>query len=360
MGEVLGIGCTHGPHPALPDERMADVYFRRNLASELTPPEWKDPKNWPAEMREEWGDDEGVAAARKHRAELVKGFRAAREALDEFNPDFVLIFGDDQYENFHEDVIPPFCVYALDEVECRPRAPRPRNEEGAVVAQARAAAPPDEPLIIQGQKAAGNHIARELIEGGFDVSCSWRLHHMEQLGHAFVSTVRYLDWDKKGFPYPVVPFHVNCYGMDLRVPSEANPAGSVIGRRMENVSVSPPPSPPPWRCYDLGSAVTRIIEDSPWRAAVIGSSSWSHASLTQKHYYMYPDVDQDRKRYHELKSGATRQWRDLKAEQIRDSGQHEILNWVCLAGAMDGRNADVLAYSESFIFNSSKAVALFS
>ena len=359
MGEILGIGCTHGPHLALPDERMADIYFRRNLASELTPPEWKDPKNWPPAMREEWGDDEGVAAARKHRAVLVAGFRAAREALDAFKPDFVLVFGDDQYENFHEDVIPPFCVYALDEVECKPRGPGARGGDGASSSRGAGPVGGEDPLVIKGHKAAGNHIARELITSGFDVSCSWRLHHMDQLGHAFVSTIRYLDWDGKGFGYPVIPFHVNCYGMDLRVPNEANPAGSVVGRRMENVAVPPPPSPPPWRCYDVGAAVARILLASPWRAAIVGSSSWSHASLTQKHHYLYPDVDEDRKRYHELKSGEHRRWRDLDPEQIRDSGQHEILNWVCLAGAMEGRKADILAYSESFIFNSSKAVALF-
>ena len=357
MGEIIGIGCTHAPHLALPDERMADIYFRRNLASELTPAEWKDPANWPAEMREEWGDDEGLSAARKHRADLVAGFRGARDALDAFNPDFVLIFGDDQYENFHEDVIPPFCAYALDEVECRTRTPGARDGNG--VARAGGTAVADPPLVVKGEKAAGNHVARALIERGFDVACSWRLHHMEQLGHAFVSTVRYLDWDKKGFPYPVVPFHVNCYGKDLRVPNENNPPGSVIGRRIENVAVTPPPSPPPWRCYDLGAEVARIVEESPYRAAIIGSSSWSHASLTQKHYYLYPDVVEDRKRYHELKDGEQGRWRDLDPEQIRDSGQHEILNWVCLAGAMGARKADVLAYSESFIFNSSKAVALF-
>src|SRR5487761_1157130 len=121
MGEILGIGCTHGPHLALPDERMADIYFRRNLASDKTPPEWKDPQNWPAAMREEWSDDEGAAAAHRHRAELVKGFREARAALDAFNPDFVLIFGDDQYENFKEDIVPPFCVYAIDEFDLTAR-----------------------------------------------------------------------------------------------------------------------------------------------------------------------------------------------------------------------------------------------
>lgn len=352
MGEILGIGCTHGPHLAMLDERMADIYFRRNLNSPETPDFWKDPKNWPQGMREEWGDDEGVTAARKHRAELVKGFREARQALDAFKPDFVLIFGDDQYENFKEDVIPPYCVYALEDVDFTQR----RRQEGPPNPD-RPNLPPQEPLIVKGHKAAGSHIARELILRGFDVACSWRPHHSESLGHAFGSTVRYLDWDKKGFDYPVIPFHVNCYGADLRVPVEGQER--VIGRRVENVPVEPPPSPPPWRCYDLGKEVARIIRESPWRAAVIGSSSWSHASLTQKTHYMHPDLDADRQRYGELKSGQQHKWRDLDPEQVRDSGQHEILNWVCLAGAMDGRKGDVLAHSETYIFNSTKTVALF-
>ena len=42
-----------------------------------------------------------------------------------------------------------------------------------------------------------------------------------------------------------------------------------------------------------------------------------------------------------------------------DAGQHELLNWVCLAGAMANRRAEVLAYAESWIFNSDKATAIF-
>src|SRR6187551_172951 len=116
MGEVLGIGCPHGPHLRFTDESMANEYFRFNLRSEKIPAHLKDPANWPAQMREEYGDDDGVAAARRHRAEALKGYRAARKAIDDFNPDFVVMFGDDQYENFREDVLPPFCVYAMDEI----------------------------------------------------------------------------------------------------------------------------------------------------------------------------------------------------------------------------------------------------
>ena len=82
MGEILGIGCPHGPHMRFTDETMANVYFRINLRNAKTPAVLRDPKNWPAKMRAEWGNDEGVSAARRHREEVINGFRAARQALD--------------------------------------------------------------------------------------------------------------------------------------------------------------------------------------------------------------------------------------------------------------------------------------
>jgi hypothetical protein len=64
-----------------------------------------------------------------------------------------------------------------------------------------------------------------------------------------------------------------------------------------------PPGPTPSRCFALGQAVRRILEKSPWRVAVVGSSSWSHAFLTPRNGWIYPDLETDRKRFEELRSG---------------------------------------------------------
>src|SRR5206468_4295748 len=74
MGEVLGIGCTHAPHLQFTDDAMANV-LRRTMRSERTPEALRDPRNWPAPMHAEWGADEGLTAARRHREELLAGFR---------------------------------------------------------------------------------------------------------------------------------------------------------------------------------------------------------------------------------------------------------------------------------------------
>src|SRR5215472_10176410 len=102
MGEILGIGVTHFPGLMLPDAYMSS-FLTRTLKSQRIPPELKDPKTWPEPLRRELAANENGGAAAEHRRRLVGGFREVRKALDEFAPDLVLIWGDDQYENFRED-----------------------------------------------------------------------------------------------------------------------------------------------------------------------------------------------------------------------------------------------------------------
>ncbi|HEX6513626.1 MAG TPA: extradiol ring-cleavage dioxygenase, partial [Chloroflexota bacterium] len=200
MGEILGIGCTHGPQLQFPDENMADI-LRKHLQNDNTPPEHKDPANWPAAMRAEWGDDEGLSAAREHRRVLVDGFRKARQALDDFKPDFVLIWGDDQYENFKEDLVPPFAIYALPEIPIAPY-----KASSVMLTRANVWNQPEDVRVdLRGCPEAASYLSAELINHGFDVATCFRFHHAETANHAFVRTVMFLDYDQKGFDYPILP-----------------------------------------------------------------------------------------------------------------------------------------------------------
>jgi hypothetical protein len=62
----------------------------------------------------------------------------------------------------------------------------------------------------------------------------------------------------------------------------------------------------------------------------------------------------------ELRRGDQGSWRDLQLSALEASGQAEFLNWVCLAGAITelGATAEVLDYTDSYIFNSSKCTML--
>ncbi|HEX5454745.1 MAG TPA: hypothetical protein VFX06_13220 [Stellaceae bacterium] len=348
MGDILGIGLTHYPGLIQPDPQMAGL-LDRTLNSEQVPEELKDPARWPEPMQREWADP--VAAAREHRRRLVAGFRKAREALDAFDPDLVLIWGDDQYENFREDGVPSFCVFAFDAIESRPYA-RYSGAQANVWNESK-----DTVFRTKGHYAAASTLAAKLIEEDFDVSYAYRMRYENGLPHAFINTLLYLDYDRQGFPWPVVPFHVNCYGSSViaKRGSTAHLTGDADPNLVD------PPGPNPRRCFDIGGAAARILADSPWRVALIASSSWSHAFLTPKNHYLHPDNAGDRARYDELASGKLARWRELSTAQVEDAGQQEFLNWVCLGGAMQalGREPQIIDYVESWIFNSDKCFVLF-
>jgi hypothetical protein len=349
MGEILGLGVTHYPPLIGLDENMAGI-LRTVLEDPGLPERYRDPAAWPEPMRREYGEDGGTASAARHRADLVRHFRHARTLLDEFRPDVVIVWGDDQHENFTADVIPPFCVLAYDRIEARhrPRDVARPNVWGEG---------PDTVFAIRGHREAGKFLASRLLEQGIDMAYAYEPLHHPGLAHAFLNTVLYLDYDRVGFPYPVVPFQVNCYGR--RVIAQRGFRSSLTRPLAEHEL--DPPSPSPKRCMEVGAAVARVMRDSPWRTALIASSSWSHAFLTDRHHQLYPDIEADRRLYEALRVGDWATWRERPLAAIEDAGQQEMLNWYMLAGAMEalGRKADECDFLETWIFNSNKCFAVF-
>lgn len=116
MAQVLGLGITHFPLLAAEDPFMSSI-LRMTLQDPDIPADRKDPRNWPDLAQREWGTDQSVSTAGKHRADLLAGLARCRTALEAFDPDVVVVWGDDQYENFREEVIPSFCVLAYGDTE---------------------------------------------------------------------------------------------------------------------------------------------------------------------------------------------------------------------------------------------------
>jgi hypothetical protein len=352
MGEILGLGLSHYPGPVTPSQYWTRMLERNVEVGRIAPELFADKSRWPAEMIRELGSDNGASAAVRHRDQLLAGYRTLQTALEAFDPDLVVIWGDDQFENFKRDCIPAFCVGIFDSVTTRPyngSAPVFKTDENVW------GLPPDTVLEMRGHKAAASGLARNLLTSGFDIAYALTVRHPAGLAHSFNNTVLYLDFERhgSGFKYPIVPFHVNCYGDELMRTSAI-----MVGEGSAELS---PPAPSPQRCFAIGAATARYFAASPWRVALIGSSSWSHGSLTQKHGRLYPDVAADNKRLEELRDGRFRSWGNLTSAELGDAGQHEMLNWICLAGAMSelDRSVEIVDFVESYIFNSSKCFALF-
>ncbi|WP_020498672.1 hypothetical protein [Sciscionella marina] len=353
MAELLGLGLTHYPLLAVQDKYMSSL-LRATRRDPDIPEREKDPANWPEQMRAEWSDDRGLAAAAGHRAELLDGLRRCRAALDEFRPDALIVFGDDQYENFREEIIPPFCVLALPDVKVQPYAPM--NEIGLPNAWGQ---PEDSSFELRGAPELGKSVATGLLEAGFDMSYAYRQREGIHFPHAIANTQLYLDYEHAGatFPYPMLPILVNCYGRHViaRKGGMAKFADIARGEELD------PPGPSPVRCFEMGRALARTLRESEHRVAIVASSSWSHAFLNDKQWHLMPDMDADRALYRALVDGDLDTWLRVRGDDLAAAGQQEMLNWFCLLGAMTEIEAPLSwsALVETYIFNSNKCFAIF-
>ena len=352
MAQFLGLGMTHYPLLAGTDAHMAGL-LRWTLKDPDIPDDLKDPASWPQLMRREWDEDGGAAAAAKHRAELVEQLARCRKELDEFAPDLLVVWGDDQYENFREEVVPPFCVLAYDDLEVP--AFEVMNERGSPNAWG---LPADFTITLHGDPAIARALANTLIEDGIDMAYSYRKRHGAHFPHAILNTQLFLDYDNAGskLPYPLVPITVNCYGQH----AIARKGGLARFADIADEQLDPV-GPTPARCMELGAAVARSFAATDKRVALIASSSWSHAFLCDKLWHLRPDTAADQRLYDALTSGDDATWRAVTGAQIVEAGQHEMLNWFCLKGAMAELGLP-LAWSSfvtTDVFNSNKCFAAF-
>ena len=353
MADVIGVGLTHYPLLAGKDSHMASL-LKSTLKDPDIPAELKDPASWSAQAQAEWGDDAGVTAAAEPRKRLMADIDVCRSAIDEFEPDVLIVWGDDQYENFREEVIPSFCILAYDDTVVHPfgvldmiKVPNYWD------------LPSDTSFVMHGDPEFAKQAAGDVLNAGVDVAYSYQPREGIHFPHAFGNTQLFLDFDNVGarFRYPMVPMAVNCYGEHViaRKGGIARFADIEAGENLD------PPGPSPRRCFEFGAAVGRFAQRSDKRVALIASSSWSHAFLYDKGWHLRPDTEADQALYDAMLVGDYDAWNARTSRDVVDSGQHEMLNWYCLLGAMSALDMS-LTWSDfvtTEIFNSNKAFAVF-
>ena len=237
----------------------------------------------------------------------LKAIQVLGDALRQANADAIVVFGDDQQEQFHDDNLPTFAVYhgkslpVVKDSGLRPAKWKDAERNGwAETAEE-----------YDTEQSLANHLIRALVDDEFDLARCNKLRPDVGVGHAFSFLYRRV---LPGGRLPMVPIMVNTY--------------------------YPPNQPTPKRCYDLGRAVRRGIEswDSSKRVAVLASGGLSHVVI---------DEELDR-----LIIGALREknsaalWR-LPREKLR-GGTSEILNWVALAGVTEAMELRYLEYVTTY------------
>jgi hypothetical protein len=229
------------------------------------------------------------------------------DALRGANADVVVIFGDDQHEQFGDDNMPTFAIYhgksipVVRDSGVRPSGWKDAERRGWVETADEYANDDD----------LANHLIRALIDEEFDITRCNRLRKEIGVGHAFSFLYRRL---LPGGRIPMVPLMVNTY--------------------------YPPNQPTPRRCYAFGQAVRRAIESwkSDKRVALVASGGLSHVVIDEEIDAMTIDGLKNKKPEILFRLPRERLW----------GGTSEILNWVALAGAMEDRDLKYLEYVTTY------------
>src|SRR5216683_1351014 len=111
MSDILGLTLAHFPYLRLKHYHMPSVLTGNLGRGWIDKPHLKDPANWPQRMREEWGDDQGVATGKKAQDHEIEQFRKVRASLDDFKPDLIVIFYRDLGENFKNFAKVPYWIH---------------------------------------------------------------------------------------------------------------------------------------------------------------------------------------------------------------------------------------------------------
>ena len=305
MGEVLGLGCSHAPMILNPAEQWPEI--RRRIYGGV--PNYEAPPK----MVEELGDDNGASRDKVNQQKIVDAFAVLRDKLTAWNPDLVIVVGDDQVENFKRENLPTFCLYTGNEVDGYPFH-RPGGKINIWNESQ------DKKYSFKSPGDFSKEMVKFLIRAGFDMSSATELKGWNYgLPHAHINPLMFLNQDGA---IPVLPLFVNCYG--------------------EEAGDGYPPRPTAKRCYELGQAIGKFLEGRDERVAIVASSSWSHSFLTHRYNLCKFDEDFDRRTLGWLKEGKGSNVAQFTPEEIQLSGDHEFLNWIITLGVVGDKPAEIV------------------
>ena len=229
------------------------------------------------------------------------------DALKASKADVVIVFGDDQHEQFGDDNMPTFAIYHGKTVPVV--AHTGRNPSAWKNAEERGWAPTKPEYATNSELA--DHLVLALVDAEFDIARCNKLRPEIGVGHAFSFLYRRV---LPGGNLPMVPVMVNTY--------------------------YPPNQPTPKRCYAFGQAVRKAIQSwaSDKRVAVMASGGLSHVVI---------DEEVDQMTIDGLKSKKPEiLWR-LPRERLW-GGTSEILNWVALAGVVESMDMKYFEYVTTY------------
>ena len=299
---VIGIGTSHSPQLSIRAKDWAKLLGDKDKTDPRLDYQALLQKAKPG-LDKELTEDK----FRERDEACLAGIKVLGDALKAAKPDVVVVFGDDQQEQFHDDNMPMFAIYhgkglpVVKHNNLRPAAWKDAEEKGWAETAPEYEAASD----------LADHLIRALTDAEFDITRCNKLRAEIGVGHAFSFLYRRV---LPGSKVPMVPVMVNTY--------------------------YPPNQPTPKRCYAFGQAVRKAIEswDSSKRVALLASGGLSHVVIDEEIDAMVIDG---------LKNKKPEVLFQLPRKKLH-GGTSEILNWVALAGAMENRDLKYLEYVTTY------------
>jgi hypothetical protein len=293
---VLGIGTSHTPMLNAPVGDWARFIERDRIRAHLT----RDGRPVDYAGLEKLAHPEIAAHltaevfADKHQRALAEVERLGA-VVRNAKLDTLIVVGDDQKELYDDDNMPAILLYRGESIRNVPLKshPGPDWARDASAKYFEREVPRDYPVDAK----LAEHLIAHLMED-FDLSCANTLADGYGEGHAFGFVHNRL---LSGATIPVVPVFLNTY--------------------------YPPNQPTPGRCYRLGQAIRAAVEKLPGnqRVGVLASGGLSHFTV---------DEEFDARVIHALRTKDAAGLGALPREQL-NSGNSEIRNWICMAGAVE-------------------------
>jgi hypothetical protein len=328
MAELLGLTVTHFPALRNRPEGLTSVLKGTIAGGWGGRPELANPKNWPEAMQREWGEDEGLSSSIAAQEHAVGQLRKLRAELDAFQPDLILMLYRDHRDGWRANICPQYWIMAHNSVETNlfPRNNVFGEDPGRVD-------------TIAGHREAALYLTRQLQDRGHNPLYTLEPEQPGGIDHHVQAGLVHLNWDKRVFDIPVVPF-----GID-----------PIAYRERSNVGLSArdPESPRPLtskEAFELGRSIAQAYRASKWKVALVAATGWSnyHNSLREQGR-VCQEMEADLPRFEQWKSNRFVDWADgFTHDELDLHGQWDLLTSVVLAGAMTElgskvRHADLYA-----------------
>lgn len=297
---VLSLGASHGPLTHLEADQWLERAKDDMNSGSLNTIDGRmlSYTELVAERGEPYLRESGVEHLSAQAAQVQQAIVRLGDELEACAPDLVVVVGDDQGELFGPDNMPAISIFYGDKIATHPWENAEKLPsfwkpvlEGCGL---------DDFHVYEGAPEFSRGLIESLIEQHVDVAAAASVPDPAKrgFGHAFGFVVERLYRERS---IPMVPVLLNTY--------------------------FPPNAPSPGRCYAIGRALRKAIEDAPadLRVALVASGGLSHFLCEEA-------LDRS-----VLDAIGRKDEAALAAipRAALTSGSSEILNWITVAGASE-------------------------